>query len=76
MLVSGRCTASGIEAGYQWQRCCLPIGHQTPHDFTRGVVCKRCGKLVMGRIPSGGDGSALVPYPHKCLPLHPKEGTP
>lgn len=29
------------------------------------VTCIICGRIVKGRVPKGGDGSALAPYPHK-----------
>lgn len=30
------------------------------------VRCPRCGRIFVGRIPAGGDGSLLVPYHHRC----------
>jgi hypothetical protein len=29
------------------------------------VRCRACGKIFAGRIPAGGDGSAVFPYWHK-----------
>ena len=29
----GKCTATGIDGGYQQQRCRLDVGHELPHDF-------------------------------------------
>ncbi len=30
------------------------------------TICDRCGRMIAGRIPKRGDGSSLIPYPHKC----------
>lgn len=29
------------------------------------VICPRCRRKVAGRVPRGGDGSALRTYPHR-----------
>lgn len=29
------------------------------------VKCEVCGRIFEGRVPPGGDGSALRPAPHK-----------
>jgi hypothetical protein len=31
------------------------------------VKCKHCTRMIKGRVPAGGDGSALFPYRHKNL---------
>lgn len=30
------------------------------------VTCSECGKVVSGRVPAGGDGSALFPWRHRA----------
>ncbi|MCR6673254.1 hypothetical protein [Devosia ginsengisoli] len=30
------------------------------------VMCRVCGKIVNGRVPAGGDGSALFPWRHRA----------
>ena len=32
---------------------------------TEKVLCSICGKVVVGRVPYGGDGSVLYPRWHK-----------
>ena len=29
------------------------------------VRCCKCGRIVLSRVPKGGDGTARVPYRHK-----------
>jgi len=36
--------------------------------MSKRVRCSVCGFVFKGRIPKGGDGSELVPYPHKRWP--------
>jgi hypothetical protein len=35
------------------------------YDPANNVECSVCHRIVRGRVPRGGDGSALVPYRHK-----------
>jgi hypothetical protein len=35
------------------------------YDPANNVECSVCYRIVGGRVPKGGDGSALIPYRHK-----------